>query len=93
MGGALDLSAGAIWRIINGKRGTRYKVAVEIGKQLDMSEKDTKAAWLELVNNLAKLEIDSYEKAAEKPKISPRKWDKSKIAKKSTPKGKQGKAP
>ena len=68
----LGLSKSAIWLIINADRGTRYKIAVEIGKQLGMNTEEIKTAWLELMNDIAKQEINRYETAAEKPKIYPK---------------------
>jgi hypothetical protein len=74
VGRILDLGATSIWLILNGKRGTRYKVAVAIGEQLGMTAADIKIAWLELMNDKMKQEIEQYEIAVEKPKIHSRKW-------------------
>jgi DNA-binding XRE family transcriptional regulator len=72
IGREIGLSESAIWRIITGDSGTRYKVAFAIGQQLGMSIEDIKKAWLELVNNIAEREISRYETAIEKPKIYPK---------------------
>jgi hypothetical protein len=74
IGREIGLSSTAIWRILNSRVGTRYKVAVAIGKQIGMAAADIKIAWVELMNDKMKQEIDLYEMATEKPAINHRKW-------------------
>jgi hypothetical protein len=67
IGGAVGLDQSSIHRIVQEKIGCPFKVAMAIGKALEMNEKDIIEAWKDIGNKFMDKEVEVYRKSKVKP--------------------------
>jgi DNA-binding XRE family transcriptional regulator len=72
IGEAVGLDRTSIFKILQEKVGCPFKVAMAIGKALNMSEQDTIKAWKDIGSRLMDREIAAYKASKIKPKPVPR---------------------